>query len=163
MRREYEAEGGSVRPKPKIEELRMRFWSRVKRGPECWMWLGTKQSMGYGAFYFHGKPITAHRVAFQLENPSIAIDGMDICHHCDNRMCVRPEHLFVGTRKDNMVDMINKGRGCCGEKNHQSKLRNDQIAAIRVDGRLQKTIAADYGVDRAVISRIKNGKAYVTA
>jgi hypothetical protein len=87
---------------------------------------------------------------------------MDICHHCDNRVCVRPSHLFLGTRQDNVNDMMQKGRGAAGSKNGHSKLTHIQVSAIRRDVRLQRVIAAEYGVDQAVVSRIKNGKAYVT-
>ena len=147
--------------RPDREELAQNFWSRVQKGDGCWIWLGGIQSAGYGMFRFLGEHITAHRVAFRSENPNTNITGLDVCHHCDNRLCVRPDHLFLGTRKDNMTDMVKKGRSNYGERNPNAKLSNAQIAEILSDRRSNARIAADYGVDPASISRIRNRKAYV--
>jgi hypothetical protein len=149
--------------RPKQDQSPAAFWSLADRSGDCWLWKGASHSSGYGSFRFRGSQATAHRVAFQLENPAVEIGGMDICHRCDNRLCVRPDHLFVGTRQENVDDMMKKGRGPVGHKNGQAKLTPAQVAAIRLDQRIHRLIAGQYGVDQAVISRIKNGRAYVAS
>lgn len=80
-----------------------RFWAKVDRSGECWVWTGPKHSAGYGLLRFNGKQISAHRLAWQLVGGQIW-PGLCICHHCDNPPCVRPEHLFIGSHRDNMRD-----------------------------------------------------------
>jgi hypothetical protein len=79
-----------------------------------------------------------------------------------NRHCVRPDHLFAGTRQDNVDDMVRKGRGNVGQKNGHAKIKNAQVAAIRADTRTQRVIAAEYGVAQTTIGRIKRGEAFAT-
>jgi hypothetical protein len=88
-----------------------RFWDKVKiAGPkDCWEWTAAKDKNGYGFFRFDDKQQKAHRVAWQLEIGPIP-DEMHICHVCDNPPCVNPNHLFLGTPKDNMQDKLAKGR-----------------------------------------------------
>ena len=86
------------------------FWDNVNMTGNCWLWQGGKTDSGYGIVSASPNPWrTAHRVAWELTNGPIP-KGLFICHHCDNRLCVRPEHLFLGTAKDNLRDAIKKGR-----------------------------------------------------
>lgn len=87
-----------------------RFWGKVDRtSPHgCWLWLGGRNSAGYGVFG-SGSETLAHRISYILVNGSIP-EGLFACHRCDTPSCVRPDHLFVGTGADNMRDMICKGR-----------------------------------------------------
>ncbi len=75
----------------------------------CWEWTGLERSNGYGVFETKGKLYSAHRFAFYSVFGPIPKD-LYVCHKCDNRKCVRPSHLFLGTAKDNYMDMLSKGR-----------------------------------------------------
>lgn len=93
-----------------------RFWSRVIRSEpdECWLWGGKVNDAGYGIFNDQSNAIRAHRFSWQLEFGEIA-DGLKIRHRCDNPPCVNPRHLEPGTHKQNMEDMVQRGRGRSGK------------------------------------------------
>jgi hypothetical protein len=75
----------------------------------CWYWTGNKNEYGYGRFKLHGKTVGAHRLIWEVFNKVIP-DNMNVLHKCDNPGCVNPDHLFLGTQKDNVTDMIQKNR-----------------------------------------------------
>lgn len=108
------------------------FWSKVDiRGPdECWPWLRSLHGPGYGYFRFEGKARSAHRTAYELMIGPIPT-GLCVCHHCDNKLCVNPAHLFVGTQADNIADMMRKGRSNKGQTAGPAKLINEQVLSIR--------------------------------
>ena len=89
-----------------------RFWSRVDvRSPlDCWEWRGGKHEKGYGVFRIGQKPYRAPRLAWEFFNRS-ALGSLYACHRCDNPLCCNPEHIFAGSQRDNMADMVAKGRG----------------------------------------------------
>lgn len=142
-------------------ELEKRFWSKVDKSSDCWLWTGGKDSWGYGTFWIEGKTKGAHRVAYELERGPI-MNGLLVCHTCDVSNCVNPEHLFLGTQKDNMVDASNKGRinvGMArGSSNGNARLTEEQVVAILQDTRKQVRTAEDYNVSESTVSKIKKGQ-----
>lgn len=135
-----------------------RFWDRVEKTDGCWLWTGGRRDSGYGKY---GRQ-PAHRFSWKLHfgDPP---DGIVVCHKCDTRLCVRPGHLFLGTRSDNSSDMVSKGRQARGETHSQSVLTQEQVQSIRSRrhaGELCKSIAADLGVSRATVGDIANGKSW---
>lgn len=100
----------------------LRFWSYVDRNGDCWTWTGCRIG-GYGAFRVPGVAslVTAHRISYGVTRGGIPGE-MNVCHHCDNPACCNPAHLFLGTHRDNMLDMLRKGRGRRAEpKTHCGK------------------------------------------
>lgn len=99
------------------------FWGQVDKSTACWEWTGDIGISGYGYFYLkgqgklRGKRWSAHRLSWALVH-GVICDGLFACHHCDNRKCVNPAHLFLGTTKDNLIDMVNKGRSPQQQKTH---------------------------------------------
>jgi len=88
-----------------------RFWAKVDRTDDCWLWTACRTTHGYGQFRpERSRGAQAHRVAWELTNGPIPA-GMLVLHRCDNPPCVNPAHLFLGTQSDNMRDMYAKGRG----------------------------------------------------
>lgn len=104
-----------------------RFWARVQKSDGCWIWTGNRTYQGYGstynAGYYEGKREGAHRIAYRLTYGDFPKELL-VCHHCDNPPCVRPDHLFLGSNKDNLLDAKNKGRLPKGEK-HWRYLRSE--------------------------------------
>lgn len=103
-------------PRPKrayrTGPVRGRLLSRVEVNPEteCWEWTGPLLHNGYGRFHINGKQVKAHRASYEEHKGPIP-EGLLVCHACDNRKCINPEHLWLGTAKDNAVDRQLKGRG----------------------------------------------------
>lgn len=91
-----------------------RFNEKVQPGPDCWMWTGSRRPSGcgslYGIIWVAGKQTPASQVAWMLKTGLPWPDGMDACHSCDNGLCVNPDHIWPGTRSENMRDSVNKGR-----------------------------------------------------
>ena len=212
------------------DTLEERFYRRIKEADPaiCWLWPGAlagghSEETRYGALTFHGKQLYAHRVSWELANGPIP-HGMFVCHHCDNPRCVNPNHLFLGSARDNNNDMREKGRWTYGKnavtRRHISAIRKRYASGERVEsiaqafalsvsgvrmivyghawagtleddyiaslpllrrgpklsgqeaatimarlrsGETGESLALEYGVDRAIISRIRNGKIWVAA
>lgn len=123
---------------------------------KCWVWLGAGKGNGYG----HTSRGPAHRVAYEMLVGEIP-DGMDVCHRCDNRSCVNPDHLFVGTRSENMADMKAKGRGSGGCRKHITEAQVQEVRRRLAAGIPQADIASAMNINRGTVSNIKLGKSYV--
>ncbi|KKL04351.1 hypothetical protein LCGC14_2616900, partial [marine sediment metagenome] len=143
------------------EEYKNRFEGRfAKRSSGCWEWSG-KLCEGYGQMGYHGRPVFAHRVSWMLYKSRIPIGKM-VLHKCNNRSCVNPDHLYIGTAKDNSRDAIEAGSSIgCGQG--VKKLTETMVLEIRDMlelGTPQWLIAQTYNVNRSAICAIKTGKAW---
>ena len=148
-------------------------------GPnDCWIWPRAKDRAGRGRLWVAGRLMLAHRAVWEAKRGPVP-EGMLLCHHCDNPSCVNPKHLYVGTHKDNMRDMrvrrrafahrnpnkaaeVGRATGrrndwAAGTGNPKAKLTVEQVASIRADGRATRFVAAQYGVERTTIQRIRRG------
>ena len=143
--------------------LEERFWRFVSRGAkdECWAWGGVKSQGGYGRIKFNGRLMPSSHVSFEIHQGKVP-NHLHVLHRCDNPPCVNPDHLFLGTQKDNLADRAAKGRfnPVRGEKHGSAVLTEDQVRAIRLDGRKHGLIAADYGITRPNVSYIKSRKSW---
>lgn len=132
-----------------------RFWKYVAPEPNtgCWLWTGSLLNYGYGAFSPGGR---AHRFAYSAFKGPIP-EGVFVLHRCDVPSCVNPDHLFLGTRADNVADMMQKGRQPRGSRNGSAKLTPAQVLEIFASTEKQAVLAARYGVVHTAISKIKRG------
>ncbi len=144
-----------------------RFWSRVdKNGPvpehatelgPCWIWTRglDKPLTGYGQISLRGKNYRAHRISFSIFNDGLCPEM--VCHRCDNKRCVRPDHLFGSDSDGNISDMLSKGRQARGERQHLSRFSREDVLRMRKlhsDGVIQSAIAAEFDTCQGVISNI---------
>lgn len=135
-----------------------RFWAKVQRADAkaCWPWIGRRDVRGYGLLEIDGVQLLAHRFAWEASRGPIPA-GQFACHHCDNRACVNPDHLFIGSHRDNNRDAVRKGRKRAWGV---QKLNAAQVLAIRSrshDGELPRSIANDYGICADHVTRIVKG------
>ena len=135
------------------ERFEQKFMPEPNSG--CWLWTAACFTNGYGAFWFDGNQVQAHRMAWILEHGSIS-GGMHVCHKCDVRDCVNPDHLFLGTNADNTADKMAKGREARGETQGLAKLTEEQVKAIRRSGVSHCAIARDYGIHESNVRQIRS-------
>ncbi len=145
-------------------ELEDRFFNKIQinNKTNCWEWIAAKTSQGYGSFRLNGRDKSVHRLSYEFFygiNPGKLL----VCHKCDNKKCVNPHHLFLGTQKDNIDDAIKKGRVANqeGEFNNSSKLTLIEVLEIKKKlfiGLEQKVIAIQHNVHPSTISAIKTGR-----
>ena len=142
-----------------------RFWSKVRKGDGCWEWTCSKNAHGYGRFRFEARATKAHRVAWVLTHGPIP-EGQHVLHSCDNRGCVRPDHLHLGTHADNMRELFARNRRRrTREVNNSWKLTADQADEIRAryaaGGTSYQRLAIEYGVSKSHIGHVASGKSMV--
>jgi len=165
----------SGRSRPVIE----RFWESVNKTDGCWFWTRSVMHGGYGSFKVRSKTnIRAHRFSWELVNGPVA-DGLWVLHKCDTPRCVRPDHLFLGTPKDNIADAVRKGRmasvrngrhnsivrpDCIqrGQKNAAARLTDKNVLEIRqlVITVPSRTLARRFGVTQSMIRQIARRDAW---
>lgn len=131
------------------------FWRKVKIGndQECWLWLGSKDKDGYGQFWINWKPIRAHRAAYEFAVGQIP-DGLHVLHNCpngDNPACCNPNHLWLGTKFDNMMDRDSKKRQAKGMSHGRHKLTDNGVLEIR------------FKYDNCIITKTELGKQYAVS
>ena len=135
-----------------------KLWLYTRKGPNCWEWTAGRISSGYGLLSADGRRILAHRFSYELHIGPVP-DGVFVLHRCDNRLCIRPDHLFLGTQADNVADMEAKGRdhkrGQPGEQNNQARIDAAAVRAIRATRDPAWKVAAAFGVSRGLIYAIR--------
>ncbi len=141
-----------------------RFWSKVEKTDSCWLWqgaLGGPPGWRYGALRAEGSAtvLGAHRVSYALDRGYMPPRYMDVCHRCDNPACVNPEHLFLGTRADNLRDMVSKGRAVHprGAAASRARLDEEKVRTIRADheaGATMRALAARFGVAEPTVQQV---------
>lgn len=152
------------------EKTIRKFWSRVRidNPNKCWEWTGTKTKAGYGCIWIGGRKGNnrrAHRVSWEIANSQSVPNQLYVLHHCDNPICVNPDHLFLGTQKDNSDDMRSKGRAVYphDETHPFAKLNWIKVKEIREkysNGIFQKQIAKEYGVAQTTIWQVLHHKTW---
>lgn len=153
------------RPGLRLLSAEQRFWALVDKSDSsgCWVWQGVLKGNGYGGFSItqqgQKKGWFSHRYAWTIVNGEIP-DGLLVCHHCDNRRCCNPAHLFLGTASDNMQDMIQKGR----KVNGRAKLNEQDVVQIRTayanGNHTMRGLARMYQVDKRTIQKIIHRQAW---
>jgi len=128
----------------------------------CWNWRGYIGSDGYGKVGKRGRP--AHREVYQRFHGTCVPKDKQVCHHCDNRKCVRPDHLFVGTPADNSADMARKGRSTYGYRSGNAKFgvaeAKEIVRRYRAGELTQMELAKEYGVRQTTISFVVTGRTW---
>lgn len=139
-----------------------RFAEKVLIGDECWEWAGARSPLGYGRMNVNNQSRLAHRISWRLFCGPMS-DGDCVLHHCDNPGCVKPSHLFLGSKQDNTTDMYRKGRGIDGARHPLAVLTGDDVRTIRRrlrDGDRPIDIAKDYPITRHQISNINTNRSW---
>jgi hypothetical protein len=139
------------------------FWNKVDKTESCWNWKGATARGGYGNASLKGRPKAAHRLAWIITYGDIP-DGLCVCHHCDNHLCVRPDHLFLGTFSDNTKDMFRKHRDnhAKGERG-KAKLKEAEVVQIKrklLNGETPSSIAPQFNISSSEIEHIKYGHSW---
>lgn len=142
-----------------MDESKKKFLKKVRITSSCWLWTGNRRGKGYGSFYSQGKHLSTHRVSYAFFNGEIP-EGVHVLHHCDNRLCVRPSHLFLGSNEDNLKDMCLKNRQCKGEDKPSNVLTEQDVINIRSIGSSMssRSIGQIYGIHHSTVLSIRKGK-----
>lgn len=143
------------KPTMNAKPPRERFEGFVVRTESCWLWSGVLSNTGYGLLRVSGKFELAHRFAYREFKGPID-DGLFVCHRCDIRRCVNPDHLFLGTQSDNIRDAVEKGRHVSNLPDNR-KVSESQAIEIRqrcASGELQRVVAEHFSISQQEVSKI---------
>lgn len=149
-------------PSKDYAEILLRLLRGVDIKPcGCWEWQGAKSIQGYGQIEFENKTWRTHRLMAHIKVADV-LDTSIVCHRCDNPCCINPEHIWVGTQKQNVDDRDKKGRRnqARGARQGSAKLTEELVKQIRLDPRRHQIIAADYGITRAHVGNLKANRAW---
>jgi len=146
-----------VRARRPLRERLMTRVITVESG--CWEWTACRNNHGYGMLLGNGRSLVlAHRASYEIHVGPIG-NGIQVLHVCDNPACVNPEHLRLGTTRDNMRDMVSKGRSTRGERCPYAKLTSDDVVAIRAaHGVKRRELSRRYGVSETLVTLLRQGK-----
>jgi hypothetical protein len=143
------------------QKAHARFWAVVIKTETCWLYVGNLHEKGYGKFYYHGHQEFAHRVSWEWEYGPIP-EGLLVCHDCDVPNCVRPDHLWLGTNQENVIDCVRKGRwDKRGLRNSQAQLNEEIVREIRLlaaQGVRQCEIGRQIGIPRGHVHAVVKRK-----
>lgn len=149
---------GKFTEKPIEQHLQEYVFPEPNTG--CWLWAGPMSNKGYGVLNINYKQYRAHRAVYSYYKEVELAPDTYLCHTCDNKLCVNPDHLFEGTTQDNMDDMVSKNRQAKGSKNGGHKLFEPQVLEIKKflkEGSSLNSLARKYGVSQRTISFIRDG------
>lgn len=145
------------------EDMLKKLMGKIKKSEGCWEWQGSVSSGGYGHFPYKNKCYPAHRISWKLFKGEIP-ENMNVCHKCDNPSCVNPEHLFLGTQRENMKDMFSKNRKDHAQENHpRVKLSKENVLEIRdliKQGFSQEIICHKFGITNGHVGSIKHRRTW---
>ena len=143
-----------------------RFFRNVIKKKKCWEWIGGVSNAGYGCINIRGKIEGAHRFSYIIHKGKVP-KKMYVCHTCDNKLCVNPKHLWIGTPRENQQDMYDKGRdyhvGFKGEENPRAKLDRKSVKKIikmYLKIKSQRKLAKQFGVCKSTIGYILRGEVW---
>jgi len=136
-----------------------RFWSKVNKTDDCWLWTGYCNTFGHGVIGMNNKLPFVHRLSWIFAGNTIP-DGHVVRHKCRSKNCLNPAHLEIGTQAENMADMIRDGTSNKGIKNPNCKLTEEQVHEIRASTETNTLLAKKYNVSQPTISNIRAGKSW---
>lgn len=149
--------------KPTLPSKRKSLKDRLRAGcfktGECWVWNKSVASSGYGQIRLNYKNLRANRASYMVFKGEIP-DGMVIRHTCDNKLCINPEHLILGSCKQNSQDMVERDRQAKGERNGRCKLSESDVQAIKDSKLSYSQLAKQFGISKGHAHRVKNGVAW---
>ena len=159
----YRASAGGQALRKPLDEFKTKLFNKINKvldKDSCWNWLGyINPFTGYGQIGYTKRTLKSHRETFKLVFNCDLTEDQQVCHTCDNRVCCRPQHMFIGTIQDNQADKICKNRQVKGEDVHCSKLTEDQVKLARNLYKNNKTasyLAKKFKIDVSTMWRVVN-------